>query len=78
VRNFVISVALAVLALGLLDAKDAKWIEKRVQEIKKNDITAWRAIPWAATLEEARKQSAEEKRPIFLFTHDGNIETGRC
>ena len=27
---------------------------------------------------EARRLSEKERIPIFLFTHDGNIETGRC
>ncbi len=39
---------------------------------------AWQKIPWVASLTEARRLAEKEKIPIFLFTHDGNIETGRC
>ncbi len=75
----------ATLFLGLMltagddDAKrDEAWVAKRVQQIKESDTTEWRKVPWVASLLDARRVSGEEKKPIFLFTHDGNIETGRC
>ncbi len=79
-RRAFIPLTLAGLALLALDAagRDAKWVEQRIKEIKNSDATAWRTIPWAATLAEAREQSRNEKRPVFLFTHAGNLETGRC
>ncbi len=54
------------------------WVNKRIEQIKDSDTTAWRKIPWTASLLEARRISQHEKKPLFLFTHDGNIETGRC
>jgi hypothetical protein len=73
-------IALAALALGAATAAehDESWINKRIGEIKDSDTTAWRKIPWTASLLQARRTSQREKKPIFLFTHDGNIETGRC
>lgn len=68
----------AVLLVGSSDGRDSRWIQQRLQQIKQSDAMAWRTIPWAATLTEAREQSAKERRPVFLFTHDGNLETGRC
>lgn len=35
-------------------------------------------IGWVATLQEAKKLAAGHRRPIFVFTHDGRINTGRC
>lgn len=74
-----------VLALPLLLAfpafgEDAseKWICQRVDQVKNSESQAWRTIPWASSLTEARRQSELQKRPVFVFTHDGNIETGRC
>jgi hypothetical protein len=73
-------IALALLALGIAAAaeRDEAWIKRRVEEIKDSDTNAWRKIPWTASLQAARRASEREKQPVFLFTHDGNIETGRC
>ncbi len=35
-------------------------------------------IGWAPSLTAAKLFAATEKRPVFLFTHDGKMETGRC
>ena len=71
---------LCVLALGTASAAeyDEAWINRRVEQIKNSDTNAWRKIPWTASLLAARRAGEREKQPIFLFTHDGNIETGRC
>ena len=72
--------ALAALA-GLCvsaDSRDAESIQKRIEAIKDSDNNAWRKIPWVPSLLAARRDSEREKRPLFLFTHDGNIDTGRC
>jgi hypothetical protein len=74
----------AVLTLGIFVAvgraqeQDAAWVQARVQKIKESDTTGWSRIPWTASLLAARQASMKENKPVFLFTHDGNIETGRC
>lgn len=35
-------------------------------------------IGWATRILDAEKLAHEHNRPIFLFTHDGRISTGRC
>jgi hypothetical protein len=35
-------------------------------------------IGWCASLLEAEKLAREHHRPIFLFTHDGRMNVGRC
>ncbi len=71
---------LAVLAAstGFAAENDESSILKRVERIKASDPTDWRKIPWTPSLVAARHASESEKQPIFLFTHDGNIDTGRC
>jgi hypothetical protein len=76
--------AASMLTLGVFAAAsgaeehDAAWLSSRVRQIKESDTTGWSRIPWAASLIAARQASEKENRPVFLFTHDGNIETGRC
>jgi hypothetical protein len=66
------------LAIGRAQERDEAWVQARVQKIKESDTTGWSRIPWTASLLAARQASMKENRPLFLFTHDGNIETGRC
>jgi hypothetical protein len=72
--------ALALLTLGVVGAAEREQtaIHKQIEAIKDSDTSAWRKIPWTSSLLAARRAAAQEKHPIFLFTHDGNIETGRC
>ena len=35
-------------------------------------------IGWCTSLLEAEKLAREHHRPIFLFTHDGRMNVGRC
>jgi hypothetical protein len=68
----------AALAAGPARERDEAWIKERAREVRESDTRAWEKIPWAASLLEARRLSEKERRPVFLFTHDGNLETGRC
>jgi len=60
-------------------ARDLAWVRERVQEleptVKERRIDE---IGWAASIREAERLAKENKRPVFLFTHDGRINTGRC
>ena len=66
------------LSTGRAGERDEAWVLEQVRQVKQSDTSAWKKIPWAPSLVEARRAGAREKRPLFLFTHDGNIETGRC
>ena len=75
---------LGALASGLVltaaraeDAEEAR-LRARVAQFKGADPTNWRKIPWVVSVLEARRLSREEEKPVFLFSHDGNMETGRC
>jgi hypothetical protein len=56
---------------------DARWVARRVAAIKETREN-WRQIPWVRSVAVARRLGREEGRPVFLFTHDGNLDTGRC
>lgn len=76
-RSVLVAAVLASTAVSAA-APDEASIRKRIQRIKQSDTNAWRKIPWTASLLAARRASVREERPMFLFTHDGNIDTGRC
>jgi hypothetical protein len=83
-RTYWITAALVALASGLAPGAgraqehDAQWVTRRVAQIKNSEPTAWKQIPWESSLTEARRVGRKEGRTVFLFTHDGNLETGRC
>ena len=54
-----------------VDARVAEWWPTAAE--KRFD-----AIGWAPDLRTARKLAAEHARPVFLFTMDGRVNTGRC
>jgi hypothetical protein len=36
------------------------------------------AVGWSTTVLDALKLAKEHNRPVFLFTHDGRMNLGRC
>ncbi len=70
----------ACTALSTLRAQDhgEAWVAAQVDAIRQSDTSGWDRIPWVASLLDARRISGQEQEPIFLFTLDGNLETGRC
>ena len=54
-----------------VDARVAEWWPKA-------DEKRFDQIGWAADLRTARNLAAEHDRPVFLFTMDGRVNTGRC
>jgi hypothetical protein len=74
-----------VLALTLLMAadkttvRDAAWIDQRVKDWQPTaEEKRFDEIGWAKDIREAEKLARENKRPVFLFTHDGRMNFGRC
>ncbi len=77
-QGSVLIVAAVAVTAGFAAPPDEASIKQRIQRIKDSDINGWRKIPWTSSLLAARHASESEKQPLFLFTHDGNIDTGRC
>lgn len=62
-----------------LTVADSTWVEERVRDWQ--PTPAERSIDrigWASDLRTALALAREHHRPVFLFTHEGRIFTGRC
>lgn len=87
-RSFLGSMTLAMITVGtalaaevkpVSDSKLIDFVTKRVRGLQPS--RAERRIDeigWAPSLIAAKLLAATEKRPVFLFTHDGKVSTGRC
>ena len=78
----VVSIALSMgiarpaLAVG---GKDASWVAQRVAAWQPTeDEKRWQTIGWAGSILEAERLAKAHRRPVFLFTHDGRLNVGRC
>jgi hypothetical protein len=59
--------------------RDAVWIDQRVKDWQPTaKEKRFDEIGWAKNIREAEKLAKENKRPVFLFTHDGRMNIGRC
>lgn len=55
------------------------WVAARVQELQPTQQERKiDQIGWARSILAAERLAKENGRPVFLFTHDGRINTGRC
>ena len=62
------------------DAKDVPaWVDARVKERQLSEADRkFDAVGWSRTVIDAQKLAKEHNRPVFLFTHDGRMNLGRC
>ena len=61
------------------ESKDFAWVQARVEKIGvKPEERALDQIGWAKDIREAKRLAKETGRPVFLFTHDGRLNIGRC
>jgi hypothetical protein len=59
--------------------RDLASVEKRMQELEPTrEERRVDDIGWAKDLREAARLSKAHNRPMFIFTYDGNVRTGRC
>ena len=63
-----LAVITALLLQGIGDAEFRDLHDK----LKPPTGEAWRKIPWTTSLVEAQNQAAREKKPIFIWSMDGN------
>ena len=59
-------VALALQGLGEPEFKELH------EKLRPPTAEAWRSIPWTISLVEAQNRAAREKKPIFIWSMDGN------
>jgi hypothetical protein len=54
-------------------------IEKRIDELQPAAAEKrFDEIGWAKDIRHARQWARQLNRPVFLFTHDGRMNIGRC
>ena len=75
-----LAIAGAVAAESWLkDDKLVEAVQKKVREIQPSrEERRFDEVGWASSIVEARALSQKINRPVFLFTYNGNIDTGRC
>ena len=67
------------VALGsVIRTPDEAEVVARISDVMASDPKIFQQIPWVGSLGRAIQLSQIEQRPVFLFTHDGNMNTGRC
>jgi hypothetical protein len=83
--RFAPAIAAGLLILPTLRA--APIADDQVRSKVDDPVTDWWPKPeekrfdqigWASDLRAARKLAADHDRPMFLFTMDGRVNTGRC
>jgi hypothetical protein len=76
------SVALLAPAANKSEAEEEKfiaWVQKRVQEVQPTRTERkFDQVGWAKDILDAERLAKASNRPIFLFTHDGRVNWGRC
>ena len=76
---------LAVLGLfmslspAVMADHDAAWVKQRVEQWQPTaKERRWEQIGWAKDIRDAERLAKQNHRPVFLFTHDGRLNVGRC
>ena len=55
------------------------FVDRRVEEWQPTaEERRFDEIGWCTSLLQAEELAKERGRPIFLFTHDGKMQVGRC
>ena len=74
-----LSAGIALLGAAPAAPHDPAWVARRVAQLQPTALDRrWENIGWARSLGEALRLGKEHGRPIFLFTHDGRLNIGRC
>jgi len=78
------AIALSTFTLFAADhyLRDDSLVKSVEDKVRKNQPSReerrWDLVGWAPDVQSAELAAKKANRPVFLFTYDGNIETGRC
>ena len=73
------AVAQEKATITIADDDLAGWVSKRADDWKPQPgEKRFDEIGWVHNVLDAERLAKEHKRPIFLFTHDGRMNCGRC
>ena len=60
-------------------AQWSAWVDQRIKDLQPMpQERKFDRIGWSRTILDAERLAKAHDRPVFLFTHDGRINTGRC
>lgn len=63
----------------IADGYRVKWVNGRLAAIRPTEADKiFDTIGWVPNLEQALALAQQHQRPIFLFTHSGHMNHGRC
>lgn len=85
-RNFARIVSAGAILMGaavgaeswLKNDKLVEAVETKVREMPSRDEKRFDEIGWAPSILAAEALARKTNRPMFLFTYNGKIDTGRC
>jgi hypothetical protein len=61
------------------DEKMIAWVQKKVQDAQPTrSERKFDEVGWAKDIRDAERLAKIHQRPVFLFTHDGRVNLGRC
>jgi hypothetical protein len=64
---------------AVADADLPDWVAKQVKTWQPTgEERRFDEIAWVKDIREAERLSKKHSRPVFLFTHDGRMNIGRC
>jgi hypothetical protein len=68
-----------LFATASSDEEVASWVRDQVKALQPTpEDKRFDEIGWAKSIVQAEKLAHQHNRPVFLFTHNGSIGTGRC
>jgi hypothetical protein len=73
-------IVFSVLFAGLAAAQEPatpEALKTEIQALREANV-AWRKVEWRTCLLDALKESAREKKPVFLWVLGGAPANGRC
>jgi hypothetical protein len=79
VAGAILFVALAGAAAAPQTGDPSAWVAEKVEACQPTaKERKFDQIGWLTDVREAKRLAKEHNRPLFLFTHDGRMATGRC
>ena len=71
--------ALVLLSIAAAASDDFADVERRIRELQPTaSEKRFDDIGWAKDIRHAKALASEHNRPVFMFTHDGRMNLGRC
>jgi len=72
-------VLLLIGVTSVVATDDFAAVEQRIRELQPTaSEKRFDEVGWARDIRHAKTLASQHNRPVFLFTHDGRMNLGRC